>query len=146
MDQYLLLQQINNQMQENFYLNNPASILELQLLFHQDQDKQKLYKEHAAKLNSDLDGDLTQKEMDAIIDRHNKELDQALEKFNDNKQRQMAALREQLTQRRRQREAELKKRHKQEASAVLQCVFLLDKILETALANYVVPCLGKNVL
>ncbi|XP_006824590.2 uncharacterized protein LOC100375297, partial [Saccoglossus kowalevskii] len=105
-----------------------AERMQLEKELHDDEDKEmdKLSEEHenkrqevlqkmSSKLASQLDGDLSQSEVDRIMSDHEKELAALLARLDGQKQRQTQDLRDRLAQRRKQKEKTLREKHVKEA-------------------------------
>ena len=77
-------------------------------------------------LAEQLTGDLSNDEMERIIDAHNVKLKEMEERFDDQKSRQQAALMEKLAQRRLQREMALRDEHSKIVRhfECLYCIFM----------------------
>ncbi|XP_077985306.1 uncharacterized protein LOC144439946 [Glandiceps talaboti] len=100
--------------------------LEKELQDEEDKELNKLLQEHeskrqetlqklSTKLAGQLEGDLSQSEIDRIMAEHEKEVATVLGRLDSQKQRQLHDLRDRLAQRRKQREKSLREKHIQEA-------------------------------
>ncbi|XP_071958404.1 uncharacterized protein [Antedon mediterranea] len=85
------------------------------LLQEHEKERQEIITRMNARLTSELEGDLSQEEVEAVMSRHEKALSNALDRLDHKKEKQMYDLQQKLAQRRMAKEMALRKRHQQEA-------------------------------